>query len=277
MRLSFTFATAVLSLISSVAIAHPTGTLGSRAELQGESATGTVPYTNAQRFARGLSPIAPVRRRGGALKPRASPGVCSGEDMHRGQIKITTSDGRIRYILGNTRPPNGALETTDDPLESLEISMDYDGTSPPAYFGIKNVGPHYPRSPFNLGGTLQNPDYYVIEPGSGELVAAAMVSSNPDTPDDPNNSTVGPTTYPSAGDGDHYSQSVIWSLDADNVLKIGWFGYWQTMQAVTLNAVIGGSPSSLYFTANPALAAAQNPSLGLTQATLQFECSIPLD
>ncbi|KAG8920864.1 hypothetical protein FRC02_000655, partial [Tulasnella sp. 418] len=174
MRLSFAFATAVLSLASSVVFAHPTRTLSSRAEAQVDDA---VPYTNAQRFARGLPPITPPRRRGGALRPRASPGVCSGADIHQGRIKVTTSTGSVRYVSKAGLTRDGTLLTTDNVNDALEVSLAFDGTSPPNYFRIERRNA-YNSYPMNIG-PLRYTDSKTYDPTRTSYTYLALVDKNP--------------------------------------------------------------------------------------------------
>ncbi|KAG8923701.1 hypothetical protein FRC02_010973 [Tulasnella sp. 418] len=105
------------------------------------------------RFARGLPPISPARRRGGVLTPRTSPGVCL-SGGNRGRIKFTTSNGQIGYIKGGTTPnTNGGLETTNVPSKALQVSSIFDGTTPPPFFRIE-TRESFAGYPPNIGGTV---------------------------------------------------------------------------------------------------------------------------
>ncbi|KAG8918059.1 hypothetical protein FRC02_002678 [Tulasnella sp. 418] len=266
MRLSITFVIALLSLISSSVIARSTRGHNIRAKLQVDSATGTVPYTNAQRFARGLPPISPTRRRGGALRPRTSPGVCSNSDIPRGRIKITTSDGRIRYIQGGW-PSTGASDTTDNPSNALQVSLVYQGTSPPAYFRIERAD-NLSGVPPNLGATLQIAGNNALTTSNGYIALSTMVGTNPGIPNTPAEATKATSTWKG---GEYYSESVIWSIGANNVLTMSWVNPGQTTPNALIPVLVGTTNRLVY---TPSLSEAQKwlSSYTLFPSTLQFEC-----
>ncbi|KAG8923967.1 hypothetical protein FRC02_010776 [Tulasnella sp. 418] len=196
MRLSFTFATAILpSLISSVVIAHPTRVIDSRAEIQGAPPSL---YQCATLFQRSSTHHA-----------------CTSQwsDNHRGRIKATTSDGVTSYIKGGTNPPILALTTTTDLSEALQVSLIFDGISPLAFFRIETRDVRiYQNSPLppakatvvltsyppNLGATLLGPSNYALAPNNNQIAQASLVGTNPDSPNSPAEAKMVPTSY---GDG----------------------------------------------------------------------------
>ncbi|KAG8920862.1 hypothetical protein FRC02_000653 [Tulasnella sp. 418] len=264
MRFSFTFATALFTLISSVVIAQPTRVLDSRAGIQADSGSETVPYTNAQRFARGLPPIMPARHRGGALRPRASPGLCSNSDVHRGRIKLTTSNGQIRYIKGGTTV--ASLVTTNDVSQALQVSLIYDGTSPPNYFRIEKRD-SFATAPINLGAsTRDSSNGGVFTSTISDILLSALVASNPNSINSPAPAAKVTSTI---GGNSQWSESVLWSISTDNVLTMTWYNSPPMASAIMIPYIYGTS-STLYY--SPSITAANSYLPGGQRVTMQFEC-----
>ncbi|KAG8918501.1 hypothetical protein FRC02_002330 [Tulasnella sp. 418] len=219
MRFPVTFATVILSLVSSVVVARPTHGHGTPTELHETPAAAPVPYTNAQRFARGLPPITPARGRGGTLRPRTSPGVCAG-GSHRGKIKIISSKG-THYLRRDTS--NGMwFGATNSVAKALEVNLEYDGNSAPSYFRIRNPTSFLAGSiyPYLAAGMYYETGNQQLGPNSGSAVGIVGTNENtsatspaPAIPGRP--STNDPNKY-------YYQESLVWSIGADNILTLSW-------------------------------------------------------
>ncbi|KAG8911333.1 hypothetical protein FRC02_006678 [Tulasnella sp. 418] len=263
MRLSITYVTALFTLISSVVIARPTSVLDSWSGIQADSPSGTVPYTNAQRFARGLPPIKPARHRGGALRPRASPGICSNSDIHRGRIKLTTSDGRIRYVKAYNSASTLGLDTTDDASQAIQVSLIYDGTSPPSYFRIERRDSST-NALINFGASAYTTPEFTSTT-EDVVLFSALVASNPNSLNSPASATKVASTVE---DKIQWSESVIWSIGADNLLTMTWFNPAPTASVVMMPFLVD---QWLYYAPNIDLANAYASPPG-NLVTMQFEC-----